>query len=66
MAAKRERSFNLSLAEISIMKDFIEKIEEGILTTKQKNLITNIKKNAKWAEAKKLVNAVGVQRRSVE
>ena len=66
MAAKRERSCNLSLAEISIMKDFIEKIEEGILTTKQKNLITNIKKSAKWAEAKKLVNAVGVQRRSVE
>ena len=30
------------------------------------NLITNSKKNAKWAEVMELVNAVGVQHRSVE
>ena len=65
MAAKRERSSNWSLAEISILTDFVEKNEE-ILKAKQSNLITNSKKNAKWAEVTELVNAVGVQRRSVE
>ena len=65
MAAKRERSSNWSLAEISILTDFVEKNEE-ILKAKQSNLITNSKKNAKWAEVTELVNVVGVQRRSVE
>ena len=64
MAAKRERSSHWSLAEISILTDFVEK-NEVILKAKQSNLITN-SKNAKWAGVTELVNAVGVQRRSVE
>ena len=47
------------------MTDFVEKNEE-ILKAKQSNLITNSKKTAKWAEVTELVNAVGVQRRSVK
>lgn len=62
---KRERSSNWSLAEITILTDFVEKNEE-VLKAKQSNLITNAKKNSKWAEVTDLVNAVGVQRRSVE
>ena len=65
IAAKRERSSNWSLAEISILTDLVLKNEE-ILKAKQSNLITNCKKNAKWADVTELVNAVGVQRRSVE
>ena len=37
-----------------------------MLKAKQSSLITNSKKNAKWAEFTELVNAVGVQRRLVE
>ena len=40
MAAKRERSSNWSIAEISILTDFVEKNEE-ILKAKQSNLITS-------------------------
>ncbi|XP_065942363.1 myb/SANT-like DNA-binding domain-containing protein 4 [Magallana gigas] len=65
VAVKRERSSNWSLAEITILTDFVEKNEE-VLKAKQNNLITNAKKNSKWAEVTDLVNAVGVQRRSVE
>nr|XP_034321742.1 uncharacterized protein LOC117688116 [Crassostrea gigas] len=65
VAVKRERSSNWSLAEITILTDFVEKNEE-VLKAKQSNIITNAKKNSKWAEVTDLVNAVGVQRRSVE
>uniref|UniRef100_A0A8W8LDV1 Myb/SANT-like DNA-binding domain-containing protein n=1 Tax=Magallana gigas TaxID=29159 RepID=A0A8W8LDV1_MAGGI len=65
VAVKRERSSNWSLAEITILTDFVEKNEE-VLKAKQSNIITNAKKHSKWTEVTDLVNAVGVQRRSVE
>ncbi|XP_061190280.1 uncharacterized protein LOC133198157 [Saccostrea echinata] len=64
-SVKRERSTNWSLAEITVLTDFVEK-NEAVLKAKQSNLITNAKKNSKWAEVTDLVNAAGVQRRSVE
>ncbi|XP_061167431.1 uncharacterized protein LOC133176318 [Saccostrea echinata] len=64
-SVKRERSTNWSLAEITVLTDFVEKNEE-VLKAKQSNLITNAKKNSKWTEVTDLVNAVGVQRRLVE
>lgn len=63
VAVKRERSSNWSLAEINILTDFVEKMRKY---SKQSKLITNAKKNSRWAEVTDIVNAVGVQRRSVE
>ncbi|XP_062571703.1 myb/SANT-like DNA-binding domain-containing protein 4 [Saccostrea cucullata] len=64
-SVKRERSSHWSLAEISVLTDFVEKNEE-VLKAKQSNLITNAKKTSKWAEVTELINAVGVHRRSIE
>lgn len=65
MATKRERSSNWSLSEISILTEFFEK-NEDVLKAKQSNLITNSRKNAKWAEVTEIINAVGIQRRTVD
>ncbi|XP_061167430.1 uncharacterized protein LOC133203627 [Saccostrea echinata] len=65
MATKRERCANWSLTEISVLTDFVEKNEET-LKAKQCNQITNSKKNAMWAEVTAMINAIGVQKRTVE
>uniref|UniRef100_A0A8W8IF02 Myb/SANT-like DNA-binding domain-containing protein n=1 Tax=Magallana gigas TaxID=29159 RepID=A0A8W8IF02_MAGGI len=65
MATKRERSSNWSLSEISILTEFFEK-NEDVLKAKQSNLITNLRKNAKWAEVTEIINAVGIQRHTVD
>lgn len=62
---KKSRSCNWSLAEISALTDFVEK-NEHILKAKHSNLITNAKKNAKWQELTENINAMGVQRRTVD
>ena len=62
--SRKPRKYNFSASEVSVLT---EKVEENlqILQSKLTNSVTNQKKKNVWTEITAVVNAVGVEKRTV-